>query len=63
MRTGIVFSLVFIILMKSWQRVSQAVSSVASTGLFRMTKRHCWRAPIVIDAGWRDRKAQRLEQA
>jgi hypothetical protein len=45
-RAGIVFSHVAIY----FDQVSQAAPALASIGLFRRTKRHCCREPIMIDA-------------
>src|SRR5438876_7951524 len=62
MRTGIVFSPFF---QSCCGQVSQVASTLASMCLFRMTKRHCCPAPIVIDAGSRHYhayKAQRLDR-
>src|SRR2546428_509741 len=46
MRTGIVFSPFF---QSCCGQVSQVASTLASMCLFRMTKRHCCPAPIVIN--------------
>src|SRR4051812_35251881 len=47
--TGMIFSP----LMFYFDQVSQVTRALASVGLFRPTKQHCWAPPSVIDAGSR----------